>query len=262
MSTMKAHEPGTFCWPELYTTDQVGAKAFYAKLFGWEIREIPMGPNAAYTIFTLNGEDAAACYGALPNMAERGIRPHWISYVSVASADETAAKTSAAGGAVLKEPFDVPATGRMAVLADPAGAVFCAWQGMGKNGVGVLKEPGALQWTELLTSDIEGSAAFYDRVFGWKRQLWPSPGEAVYHLFKNGDAMAGGMTPITPEMEAMKPTWVVYFNVESCDGTIARAHLLGGHVTMAPEKVENVGTFAFIADPAGAHFGILQPAKV
>jgi len=260
MPTYTAHVPRTFCWPELYTTDQVGAKAFYAKLFGWETRDIPMGPDTAYTVFTLKGKDAAACYGSLPNMAEQGIQPHWISYVSVASADETASKAKAAGGTVLKEPFDVPATGRMAVLADPAGAVFCIWQGMGKNGVEVMREPGSLQWTELLTNDVEGSAVFYERVFGWKRQLFPSPeAEEVYHLFSHGDAMAGGMTPIAAEMGPIKPMWVVYFNVESCDGTIARAHLLAGHVALAPRKIDNVGTYAFIADPAGAHFGILQP---
>jgi hypothetical protein len=130
---------------------------------------------------------------------------------------------------------------------------------MGHIGIGVQQEVGALQWTELITNDIDGSAAFYESVFGWKRCPWPSAEDAAYHLFANGETMAGGMTPITPEMESMKPAWVVYFKVESCDGAIARAHLLGGHVTMPPEKVENVGTFAFIADPAGAHFGIMQP---
>jgi predicted enzyme related to lactoylglutathione lyase len=219
-----------------------------------------MGPGAAYVIFTMNGRDAAACYGALPNMAEQGVRPHWMSYVSVASAAETAARVKAAGGAVVKEPFDVPATGRMAVLQDPAGAAFCAWQAMGKNGVEVLREPGALQWTELLTNDVEGAAVFYKKVFGWDRQFFPSPEDPAYHLFANGEAMAGGMTPIVPEMGSIQPTWVSYFNVERCDGTIARAQQLGGRIAVPPQKVENVGTFAFIADPAGAHFGILQPA--
>ena len=35
-----------------------------------------------------------------------------------------------AGGAVLAEPFDVMDLGRMAVVADPEGAVFCVWQAM------------------------------------------------------------------------------------------------------------------------------------
>jgi len=260
MPTVDAHAPGTFCWPELYTIDQAGAKVFYAKLFGWQIRDIPMGPDAAYTVFTLNGHDAAACYGAMPNMAERGMAPHWISYVSAESSDAVASRARAAGGTILKEPFDVPGIGRMAILQDSTGAVVCSWQANGHIGIGIERERGALQWTELLTSDTETAASFYASVFGWKRELWPSSEAASYHLFKNGDAMAGGMTPITPEMGSVKPAWMVYFNVESCDGAIARAHRLGGHVTMPPEKVEGVGTFAFIADPAGAHFGILQPS--
>ncbi len=75
MPIIAAHEPGAFCWPELYTTDQAGSKIFYVRLFGWEIRDIPMGPHAVYTIFTLGGHDAAACYGALPDMEHQGIRP-------------------------------------------------------------------------------------------------------------------------------------------------------------------------------------------
>jgi len=124
MATTTVHAPGTFCWPELYTSDQDGAKKFYATLFGWGIKDIPMGPGNAYTIFTRNGADAAACYGSIPEMAAQGIPPHWMSYVSVASADAAAATVKANGGAVLKEPFDVQGVGRMAVIRDPQGAAL------------------------------------------------------------------------------------------------------------------------------------------
>jgi len=259
MPVVTSHEAGTFCWPELYTTDQAGAKTFYVRLFGWEIRDIPMGPGAVYTIFTLKGRDAAACYGALPNMAQQGIRPHWIAYVWVASSDETAVKAKAAGGKVVKAPFDVPGVGRMAVLQDPTGAAICVWQTRGHSGIGVSKEPGALQWTELLTNDTEAAAAFYQRVFGWKRQLWPSAEEPVYHLFMRGEVQASGMTPITADMGPIKPVWVSYFNVKDCDETLAKCLKLGGSVSVPAETVRTVGRFAVLVDPAGAHFGIMQP---
>jgi predicted enzyme related to lactoylglutathione lyase len=249
-----------FCWPELYTTDQVGAKTFYVRLFGWELRDIPMGPHAVYTIFTMDGHDAAACYGALPEMTEQGVRPHWIAYVSVESSDETAAKAKAAGGKVVKAPFDVPSIGRMAVLQDPTGATICAWEARGHHGIGIYQEPGALQWTELLTNDTEAAAAFYQRVFGWKRQLWPSPQEPHYHLFMLGGIGAGGMTPITPEMGSVKPVWVSYFRVADCDDTVAKCLKLGGAISVPAESVPTVGRFAVLVDPAGAHFGIMQPA--
>ncbi len=260
MPIVAAHEPGAFCWPELYTTDQAGSKIFYVRLFGWEIRDIPMGPHAVYTIFTLGGHDAAACYGALPDMAQQGIRPHWIAYVWVASSDETAVKAKAAGGKVVREPFDVPGVGRMAVLQDPTGATICAWETRGHHGIGVYQEPGALQWTELLTNDTEAAAVFYERVFEWKRQLWPSPEEPFYHLFMRGVEGAGGMTPITPEMGPIKPVWVSYFRVTDCDATVEKCVSLGGSISVPAESVPSVGRFAVLVDPAGAHFGIMQPA--
>jgi uncharacterized protein len=260
MPIVAAHQPGAFCWPELYTTDQAGSKTFYVRLFGWEIRDIPMGPHAVYTIFTLGGHDAAACYGALPNMEQQGIRPHWIAYVWTLSSDETAARAKAAGGKVVKEPFDVPGVGRMAVLQDPTGATICTWETKGHRGIGVCQEPGALQWTELLTNDTEAAAAFYERVFGWKRQLWPSPEDPHYHLFMRGAEGAGGMTPITPEMGPVKPAWVSYFRVIECDATVEKALKLGGSVAVPAESVPSVGRFAVLVDPEGAHFGIMQPA--
>ena len=262
MATVTKHAPGTFCWPELYTPDQAGAKAFYSKLFGWTVRDLPLGTGAVYTIFGLEGRDAAACYGAVPEMEKLKIPPHWMVYVSVESADATAKKVREAGGAVVKEPFDVMAIGRMAALRDPTGAAFCAWESKGHTGIGVQLEPGALQWTELLTDDVDKAAAFYAKVFDWKRELWPSSEQPAYHLFMCSEEMAGGMTPITQEMKSMRPAWVSYFNVESADATAVRAAGLGGKISIRPETVPDVGRYALLVDPAGAHFGILQPAVV
>ena len=262
MATVTKHEPGTFCWPELYTPDQAGAKTFYSKLFGWSVRDLPMGPDAIYTIFGQDGRDAAACYGAVPDMEKLKIPPHWMVYVSVASADGAAKKVREAGGDVVKEPFDVMGIGRMAALRDPTGAAFCVWESRGHIGIGVQQEPGALQWTELLTNDVEKAGSFYAKVFDWKRERWPAPEQTVYHLFMRGAEMAGGMTPITPEMTATRPAWVSYFNVESADTTAVRAAGLGGKISIRPETVPDVGRYALLVDPAGAHFGILQPAVV
>jgi predicted enzyme related to lactoylglutathione lyase len=49
-------------------------------------------------------------------------------YVSVSNADAAAKHAKAAGGAVLKDAFDVGESGRMAILQDPTGAVFSVWQ--------------------------------------------------------------------------------------------------------------------------------------
>ena len=60
MTNINKHPAGSFCWIELHTTDQPAAKGFYGSLFGWEPQDMPMGPNDFYTIFKLQGRDAAA----------------------------------------------------------------------------------------------------------------------------------------------------------------------------------------------------------
>ncbi len=65
------------------------------------------------------------------------------------------------------EPMSVLDYGRMAVLADPTGAVFGIWQAGTNVGAGVVNEPGAITWNELNTRDPEAAKAFYGVVFGW-----------------------------------------------------------------------------------------------
>src|SRR5271165_5881519 len=67
MSHIDSHPPGSFCWIELGTTDQPAAKSFYGSLFGWTPSDMPMGPGDFYTIFQLEGRDAAAGYTLRPD---------------------------------------------------------------------------------------------------------------------------------------------------------------------------------------------------
>lgn len=262
MPHYKDHEPGTFCWPELYTTDQAAAKKFYATLFGWGIKDIPMGPENVYTIFTKDGADAAACYGSIPEMAAQGIPSHWMSYVSVASADDAVAKVRAHGGAVLKDAFDVPGVGRMAALKDPGGAAFCVWEAKPHVGVGVMNEANTLTWTELMTRDAAACEAFYTAVFGWGGQKWPMEDGSTYHLFKRGEAMAGGMMTLTPEMAAVPSCWFPYMQVEQVDAMMEKAVALGGKVELPAFDVKEVGRIGIVSDPAGAHIGLMQPVPM
>ncbi|NOT33927.1 MAG: VOC family protein [Candidatus Eisenbacteria bacterium] len=262
MQTQTRHAAGTFCWPELYTSDQNGAKKFYGALFGWEIRDIPMGPDANYTIFTKNGVEAAACYGAMPGMTEKGMPPFWMSYVATDNTDETAKKVKAAGGQVHKEPFDVPGTGRMAVLVDPTGASFCCWQAGPSIGIGVFGESSSLVWTELVTTDPEQAKKFYGSVFGWSSTLFPSPpGGPEYTIYaqpghENG---VGGMMKLPAEMAGVPSHWGIYYAVDDVDATVAKAVSLGGKVMHAALDMPGVGRMAWLADPAGANFAVMKP---
>ena len=118
--------PGVPCWVDISQSDPEAAAAFYGELFGWELEDVmPPSSGAKYLIARIRSGDVAAV-GSIPEAAPAIAT--WNTYVWVQSADETAAKVRDAGGRVLMEPFDVMQAGRMAVFADPEGAVFSVWQ--------------------------------------------------------------------------------------------------------------------------------------
>src|SRR5271165_1477223 len=103
-----------------------------------------------------------------PEQRAQGMPPSWTLYISVASADDAAKRAKAAGGTVLKEPFDVGEPGRTSVLQDPTGAVFCVWQANKNQGTGIAHVDGTLCWADLSTPDPARASKFYGDLFGWK----------------------------------------------------------------------------------------------
>jgi hypothetical protein len=259
MPTMTQHAPGTFCWPELGTTDQAGAKAFYGALFGWTFRDSPIGNDEVYTIFERDGRECAALYTLRPDMLKAGVPPHWEAYVSVASADEAAAAAKKLGGTVIMEPFDVMEHGRMAVLQDPIGAVFCVWQAKRHAGVGVLGEPGSLAWTQLNASRPGPAKEFYTGLFGWTSHDDPMPGGGAYTTLLRGGQPVGGIMPMPPDVPKEAPShWLDYFAVTDVDASAARATALGGRSLVPPTDIPGMGRFAVLQDPQGAVFAIVR----
>src|ERR1700675_64061 len=119
MTYIDRHPPGAFCWVELATSDQNGAETFYNSVFGWTVNDMPMGPNGFYTMFQLEDRNVGAAYALRAEQCSQGVPPHWMLYVSVASADDAADRTAQLGGKVCAPAFDVFDVGRMAVLQDP-----------------------------------------------------------------------------------------------------------------------------------------------
>ncbi|MCA1693955.1 MAG: VOC family protein, partial [Actinobacteria bacterium] len=158
--------PGVPCWVDTSQPDPETALPFYGGLFGWEFDDVmPAGSEGKYFIGRIRGGDVAAV-GSIPEGASPTAM--WNTYVWVENADETASKARKAGGAVVMEPFDVMASGRMAVLADPEGAAFCIWQAKDHKGARIVNEHGSLNFNSLATRDPEGAKGFYGAVFGWK----------------------------------------------------------------------------------------------
>ena len=260
MPAVDSYAPGAFCWADLGTPDAAAAKRFYTALFGWTAEDRPMGPGAFYTMLTLNGRAVAALYAQDP--APPGGPPHWLSYVSVASANDATRRAKELGGTVLVDPFDVLDVGRMALVQDPAGAVVALWQPRRHAGAGVIGETSAMCWNELATSDPGRAEAFYTGLFGWAADTWPLGG-TTYTTFTQDGTPRGGMLAIESSRGPVPPHWLVYFAVSDCDGQAALVQSLGGAVRVPPTDVPNVGRFAVLTDPQGATFAVIRlfPAR-
>jgi predicted enzyme related to lactoylglutathione lyase len=257
MSEVNEYKPGTFCWVDLGTTDANGAKTFYGDLLGWSFEDRPAGPDAVYTMLKLEGKEVAGLYQLGEDMTSQGVPSHWLSYVSVASADDTAKRVKELGGTVLKEPFDVFDVGRMAVVQDPTGAVFAIWQPKKHCGARLINQPGAFCWNELLTVNVDRAGKFYTDLFGWSTQT-QDMGPMTYTSFMNGDRPAGGMMPIGKEMGQVPPHWSVYFSVNDCDKAVEKAKSLAAKILVPPTDIPGVGRFAVLHDPQGAAVALIK----
>ncbi len=253
MPEMTKYEPGTPSWVDLGTPDPADARRFYSGLFGWSIIEGP--PEAGgYSMCELDGKPVA---GLGPQM-NTDMPPWWTTYISVADADETAAAITQDGGSLLVEPMDVFDVGRMAVAADPAGAVFSIWQPRKYIGAAIVNDVNSFCWNELATRDPQRSIEFYGAVFGWTANILTNAGAENYTEFHLGGRGIAGMLPMVGDSwpPDMPNHWVVYFAVESCDTAVARVGELGGSVVVPPTDVPP-GRFAVVKDPQGAVFSVI-----
>jgi predicted enzyme related to lactoylglutathione lyase len=252
MGDRTEYPPGTFCWVELTTTDQEAAKAFYGGLFGWEAYDSPVGEGVFYSMMSLGGKNVAAIAPQPSRQREAGVPSMWNSYVSVESADAAAERAKELGGTVHAPAFDVMDVGRMAVLQDPQGAFFMAWEPKAHVGAALVNAPGALVWNELNSPDPEASSAFYGGLFGWTTVPFEGHPEPYLSIL-NGAANAGGIRrPAPPGWPA---GWLVYLGVEEIDAALAAVEELGGATVAAPVDIQ-VGKIAVVSDPQGAVFAL------
>ena len=116
---------------------------------------------------------------------------------------------------------------------------------------------GAPCWTDLWTSDVEGSRKFYSDVFGWEAQE-PSPEFGGYFMFtRDGVPVAGAMGAMG-EMPATD-AWTIYLTTDDITKTIAAAEAEGAEIVNPAMAVADLGIQAVFVDPTGAHLGMWQP---
>jgi predicted enzyme related to lactoylglutathione lyase len=249
MSERNGYAPGVPCWVDTWQADRDTAARFYPQLFGWEVVR-----GDEYSMFRLRGRDIAGLGG-------EGVEPAaWTTYVQVDDADAAAARAAEAGGSVVRAPFDSLDGGRIAIVADPAGAVLGLWQLGEHQGAKIVNEHGAWAMSLLTTPDTEGAAAFYGALFGWETE--PFGPATMFRLpgFVGGEPQQ----PVPRDVVAvMVPSadgsarWTPDFWVPDPEAVAARAPELGGR-TLQPPTDTGAGRTAVLADPSGAVFTVTK----
>ena len=118
-------EPDTFCWADLSTPDPKRAQEFYSSLFGWQL--ITGENDSSGYLHIQNGDQFI---GGVPPAQHRDPKtpPHWLLYIQVSDVDASAQKAQELGARIYAPPMTIEGAGRMAVLADPQGAVFAIFK--------------------------------------------------------------------------------------------------------------------------------------
>lgn len=258
MSERTSYAPGTPSWVDLASPDPDAAAEFYGTLLGWEVHEAgDPEQTGGYRMAYLNEKPVAG----LMRLMQDGQPPAWTTYVSVSDADVTATKARDGGGSVMVEPMDVLDVGRMAVLADPTGAVFAIWQPRAHTGAGLVNEPGTFAWNELNTRDPDAAKSFYGAVFGWDVVEHDMGEMGTYVEWKIDESPVGGMMDMRGRVpDEIPPHWLTYFAVSDTDATVEKIKELGGGVAFGPIDIM-AGRFAVVHDPHGAHFAVIKMAE-
>jgi uncharacterized protein len=268
MTEGNGYQHGVPCWVDTWQPDADAAMRFYTELFGWEAEDtMPQGVDGKHYMCRLDGRDVAAV-ASRPEEAPPVTA--WNTYVRVDDVDEAIDKVNDAGGKVLKEPFDALDGGRIAIIADPAGAALGIWQPGAHQGAELVNEPSAWAMSRLSTDDTEGAKRFYGAVLGWDSETF-AVGDAEMTLWKVRGYVGGRPEqPVSREVVATMgpagengeapPHWGVDFWIADIDAAVAKATELGGRVLSGPEDIPAVGMRrADVADPKGATISLTQP---
>lgn len=270
---------GVPCWIDLTQDDPQATMAFYRDLFGWEFEvRTPADAPGTYAFGRLEGDIVAGLGGPPSAIDPSG----WNTYISVASADETAAAVEANGGKVIGAPMDIPGSGRSAQCADPEGARFGIWQPNQLAGLERVNEAGSWVFSELNSADLDAAGRFYGAVFGWEvgtlgvpdDPAWffrvPGYGDflaerspEVREFQESGEGPPGFadavaiLQPLAADAHEPSPHWSTTFAVADADAAFARATEVGAQVVTPPFDTPFTRQSA-VRDPQGAVFNLSE----
>jgi len=253
-----ADPTGRFIWHDLMTPDVPKAAAFYSELFGWEVREVPIGDRK----YAMIHADGGGMGGIEKQDKDDKMPPHWVPYVEVEDLGAALERAKSAGGTVPVPRMPIPDIGEFAIVKDPLGAVLAPYKSARAYSVEETAAPrtGTFCWEELLTTDPKAMVRFYGELFGWDYEAIDFGQLGLYHILKNRGHAVAGIMQMPADAEGT-PQWLSYVAVDDVDATAKKAVELKAKRWVPPTDIPDIGRFAVLGDPTGAMFGIFRPLE-
>ena len=115
---------------------------------------------------------------------------------------------------------------------------------------------------EIHASDPPALISFYSALFGWEFRRW---GDMSYWLIQTEKEPSGGIggglvlrKGSPPPSGAPVSGYICTIQVAALDDVVAQAQKLGGTVALPRAPIPGVGWLAYIKDPDGNIFGLMQ----
>jgi predicted enzyme related to lactoylglutathione lyase len=254
--------PGKFVWFDLLTDEPAACERFYGGLLGWQFEAQP-DHVPPYTLIRRGGD----VIGGIVEVSKKKEGPagaRWLSFVSVADVDRTAAAFRAQGGTVVREPFAFPGLGKVAVVTDPQGALLgLLGQERGDPAESRKPLPGRFLWLEYVARNAEAALSFYKATLGYAVETVNGGAVNYYTLSSEGVPRAG---LYQSPWKHVRSNWLPYVLVRDVKAAAQKAAALGGKVLVEPRPNVRGGSLAIVTDPSGAAIALQKwppeaPAK-
>ncbi len=119
---------GTFCWTEIASSDADACQHFYKEVFGWSFHgDAGSSKDMDYREYSTGTEGPVGGLYQIDPERVGGSPPHFMSYIAVDDIDTNAKLAGELGGKIHTGPMDIPNVGRMCLIEDPTGAMFCTF---------------------------------------------------------------------------------------------------------------------------------------
>lgn len=143
----------------------------------------------------------------------------------------------------------------------PALLVCLKLNAAGDPGRTMDEKMGEFVWNELATPNVQGAKKFYGRVFDWEF-IDKNMGDMTYTIIKKGNKEFGGIWAIpAAQQNQIPPHWLAYILVDDIEQSLEKARQNGAALVKPIQQVGDMGLFAILKDPAGAHIALWQSLK-